>query len=303
MTPMIADIIAIQSRYNRQGKVNEGDTTYGVNANAGKHLDSLFVYFTEPYTLTTAHIYQITIYDTGGYDTIDFSNHTVENPNYIVRITENNELITRYGIEGQQVNLNPGHSSDVYNSLGNLVIARDTIIERFFAGAGDDHVTGNIADNWLEGRDGDDTLLGGPGNDLLIGGPGSDTLDGGPGNDTASYTNSNTRVDVRLSGTYVQHGHAEGDTLIDIEHLTGSDYNDILVGDRQSNTLCGGLGNDLLWGSAGNDLLEGGAGADRLIGKSGSDTATYINSPSAVKINLAFSETSGGHAEGDTFRR
>ena len=57
----------------------------------------------------------------------------------------------------------------------------------------------------------------------------------------------------------------------------------------------------MLWGSSGNDLLEGGAGADRLIGKSGSDTASYVNSPSTVKINLAFAETSGGHAEDDTF--
>ena len=301
MTPMIADIIAIQSRYNKQGKVNEGDTTYGVNANAGKYLDSLFMNFTEPYALLTAHIYQITIYDTGGYDTIDFSNHTLESPNFILRITEDNELITRYGIEGQRVNLNPGHSSDVYNSLGNLVIARDTIIERFFAGAGDDHVTGNIAGNWLEGRNGNDTLLGEHGNDLLIGGPGSDTLDGGPGIDTASYQDSDSRVDVRLSGTYVRYGYAEGDTLISIENLIGSDHNDILAGNGHDNVLTGNAGNDLLWGGSGDDTLTGGPGADRLEGKTGNDTATWNDSPTAININLSTSTLSGGHANSDTF--
>ena len=301
VTPMIADIIAIQSRYNRQGKVNEDDTTYGVNTNAGKYLESLFMYFTEPYTLPTSRIYRITIYDTGGYDTIDFSNHTLENPNFILRITNENELITRYGIEGQRINLNPGHSSDVYNSLGNLVIARDTIIERFFAGAGDDHVTGNIADNWLEGRDGNDTLLGELGDDLLIGGPGSDTLNGGPGNDTASYQDSDSRVDVRLSGTYVRYGYAEGDTLISIENLMGSDHNDILAGNSHDNILIGNAGNDLLWGSSGDDTLTGGPGADRLIGKTGNDTATWKDSPESVNINLSTSTLSGGDAEGDTF--
>ena len=120
--------------------------------------------------------------------------------------------MTDYGLQGQQINLNPGYSSNAYNSKDILVIARDTIIERYYAGAGDDHVTGNIADNWLEGRDGDDTLLGESGNDLLIGGPGGDTLNGGRGNDTASYQDSNERVDVRLSGTYVRYGYAEGDT-------------------------------------------------------------------------------------------
>ena len=301
MTPMIADIIAIQSRFNKKGIFNHDNTTYGVGSDAGDYLNTLFDYFTNPYTVATSLIHGITIYDTGGYDTIDFSNHTLENPNFIVRITEDNEVITDYGIEGQRVNLNPGHSSDVYNSLGNLVIARDTIIERFFAGAGDDHITGNTANNWLEGRDGDDTLLGGPGNDLLIGGPGGDTLNGGPDNDTASYHDSNERVDVRLSGTYVRYGYAEGDTLIDIENLRGSDFNDILTGNNQSNGLSGGPGNDLLWGSSGNDYLKGGEGADRLVGGSGNDTAIYSGSNTGVVIELHNYTANGGHAEGDTF--
>ena len=303
MTPMIADIIAIQSLYNRKGKVNEGNTTYGINSNTSDYLNSLFTYFTEPYTAPTSLIYIITIYDSGGYDTIDFSNHTVDNPNFIVRITEDNENITNYGLEGQRVNLNPGYSSDVYNSKGTLVIARDTIIERYYAGAGNDHVTGNIADNWLEGRDGNDTLIGGPGDDLLVGGLGADTLDGGPGNDTASYSDSDSRVDVRLSGTVIKGGNAEGDTLTGIENLIGSDHNDILAGHGGDNSLTGNAGNDLLWGSGGNDMLEGGPGSDRLIGNTGNDTAVFINSPEGVTIDLSASTLVGGHAEGDTFAR
>ena len=300
-TPMMADIIAIQLRYGKSDNINDNDTTYGLNANTGTYLDILFSEFTKPNIIDAIGTHGITIYDSGGYDTIDFSNHDKDNPGYITVPLENGESRGEPGFEPQRVNLNPGYSSDVYNSKGNLVIFRDTIIERYYAGAGDDHVTGNVADNWLEGRDGNDTLLGELGDDLLIGGPGGDTLDGGPGNDTASYQDSDTRVDVRLSGTYVRYGYAEGDTLISIENLIGSDHNDILAGNEHDNVLTGNAGNDLLWASAGDDTLTGGPGADRLVGKTGNDTATWHDSPAAVYVNLATSSLSGGDADSDSF--
>ena len=301
LTPMIADILAIQARHGKIGEVNHGDTTYGVGSNAGPYLDDLFADYIDPIIADLIGVYGITLYDTGGYDTIDFSNHTEDHPGRIRVIRDDGTSLADYGFAPQRINLNPGHTSDAYNSKGTLVIARGTIIERFYAGALDDHVTGNIADNWLEGRDGNDTLLGGPGDDLLIGGPGGDTLDGGPGNDTASYADSDDRVDVRLSGTVVNFGYATGDTLTAIENLIGSEYNDILAGNSLDNILTGNAGNDLLWGSSGDDTLTGGPGADRLIGKTGNDTATWNDSPTAVNVNLSTSALSGGNAESDSF--
>ena len=301
MTPMIADIIAIQSIYGKAEKINHGDTTYGIGSNTETYLDALFADFISRDVVHPTSVYGITIYDTDGYDTIDFSNHNKDNPGYIVVPLGDDEFYIEAGFEPQRVNLNPGYSSDVYNSKGTLIIARDTLIERYYAGSGDDHITGNIADNWIEGRGGNDTILGGPGNDLLSGGPGGDTLDGGPGNDTASYRDSNERVDVRLSGSVVQQGHAEGDTLIDIEHLIGSAYHDTLAGNSASNDLSGGSGNDLLWGSGGDDFLKGGSGDDRLVGGNGSDTAIYSSSPAGVTVRLHNSSAANGHAEGDTF--
>ena len=55
---------------------------------------------------------------------------------------------------------------------------------------------------------------------------------------------------------------AGSDTLIGIENLTGSSFNDALTGDGNANMLSGGAGNDTLDGGAGNDTLDGGAGTD-----------------------------------------
>ena len=78
-----------------------------------------------------------------------------------------------------------------------------------------------------------------PATTSLKAGTGADTLDGGDGIDTASYAGSASRVDVRLSGTVVNHGDATGDTLTNIENLIGSAHNDILVGNGQANALTG----------------------------------------------------------------
>ena len=154
---------------------------------------------------------------------------------------------------------------------------------------------------YLTGSAHDDTLIGDADNNVLEGGAGADTLDGGDGIDTASYAGSASRVDVRLSGTVVNHGDATGDTLTNIENLIGSAHNDILAGDRQANTLAGLDGNDLLWASSGDDLLTGGPGADRLVGGAGLDTASWAGSSEAVTVRLHSLAAKGGDAEGDTF--
>ncbi len=212
----------------------------------------------------------LTLYDTGGTDTLDL----------------------RTDRENQRIDLRPEGISDVYGLTGNLVIARDVMIENAIAGFGNDVVIGNSAENRLEGRTGDD---------VLEGGAGADTLDGGAGSDTAAYTDSDTGVTVRLLTGAGRRGHAEGDTLSGIENLTGSAHNDAFGGDTGNNVLNGGPGNDGLWGSGGDDILIGGPGADRFYGGGGQDTADYTNSPAGVTVRLHSLSASGGDAEGDTF--
>ena len=219
----------------------------------------------------------LTLYDNGGNDTLDLRTDTAD----------------------QRVDLRPEGISDVYGLVGNLVIARGTVIEHFIAGSGNDKVTGNTAANRLEGRDGNDNLWGKGGNDVLEGGAGADRLYGGAGIDTASYWWSDAGVTVNLEDGMSEGGHAEGDVIAEVENVIGSDYRDVLRGDSGANQLSGGAGNDGLWGSSGDDVLEGGAGADRLSGGAGEDTVAYWWSEAGVTVNLEDGTGKGGHAEGD----
>ena len=67
----------------------------------------------------------------------------------------------------QYVDLRPEGISDVYGLKGNLVIARDTLVENFMAGSGDDRIIGNATANHLVAGAGDDVLEGGAGADML----------------------------------------------------------------------------------------------------------------------------------------
>ena len=209
-----------------------------------------------------------TIYDNGGNDTLDLRTDTKD----------------------QRVDLRPEGISDVYGLTGNAIIARDTWIENFIAGSGNDFITGNAVANDLNGREGNDRIWGSGGDDILEGGAGADHLDGDAGLDWAAYRDSDAAVTVNLAESIVQGGHAEGDVLTEIENVMGSAYDDVLVGNDEANRLEGG---------AGADRLEGGAGADRLEGGAGTDWASYHASDAAVTVNLAENTVRGGHAEGD----
>jgi Ca2+-binding RTX toxin-like protein len=83
--------------------------------------------------------------------------------------------------------------------------------------------------------------------------------------DIVVYWSSDAAVTVDLKNGTGRGDHAEGDVIVDVENLWGSDHNDVLSGDTGANRLYGGRGNDELQGSAGDDILEGGDGADQFI--------------------------------------
>ncbi len=136
-----------------------------------------------------------------------------------------------------------------------------------------DIIDGDGTSNTLTGTAGDDTLNGLGGDDTLIGGGGNDILNGGADVDTADYSTAVGGIVARLNlGTVPTDGGGGADTLISIENLTGSDFDDTLVGSSVANVLRGGLGQDYLIGLAGNDLLFGGSGSpNQLQGGTGDD--------------------------------
>ncbi|MEY4980086.1 MAG: hypothetical protein RLZZ352_2356 [Pseudomonadota bacterium] len=130
------------------------------------------------------------------------------------------------------------------------------------------NLTGNTLNNWLNAGSG----------------TGNNAFDGGAGTDTVSYSRATAGVSVNLALSTAQATGGSGtDTLLNIENLQGSGYNDVLTGNA---------GNNRLDGLAGNDTLDGKAGADTLIGGDGSDTY-YVDNAGDVVTETNASATGG----------
>jgi len=137
---------------------------------------------------------------------------------------------------------------------------------------------GAFTESFLNEGTGDDTLIGSAGQDVLIGFDGADFMDGGDGIDTVRYNydfTSGEGVVIDLEAGTASGGHAEGDTLLNIENVTGSIFADFIQGDGNANTLLGGSGGDVLDGRDGDDLIIGAQGFDVLTGGAGADTFSF----------------------------
>lgn len=152
-------------------------------------------------------------------------------------------------------------------------------------GGGDDTLYGGVGADHLAGDDGDDQLFGGMDDDVLVGGAGDDGLTGGDGNDTADYSAAPGAVRVRLDLGQADDGQGGTDTLVAIETVTGSDFDDTLFGDAGANTLIGGAGRDVLLGLGGNDILIGGGGTpNQLQGGAGNDRYVVESNDTIVEL-------------------
>ncbi|MCO6490875.1 MAG: hypothetical protein J5I98_20825 [Phaeodactylibacter sp.] len=233
-----------------------------------------------------------------------------------------------------------------YASNGDDIITADNSGRRMYGYDGADLLTGGDGYDIIKGHGGNDTLIGKAsnddiygyeGDDILNGGDGSDILDGGDGIDIATYEDSTSGVTVDLTDNNNNSGgEASGDTIVDVENITGSDFNDNITGDSGNNTLSGlggsdiltggngsnvyyggagndtlnggddndylhgGVGDDTMYGGAGTDFFYAGAGADYMDGEAGSDRIYYTFATEGVNLNLKTNVNTGGWAEGDT---
>ena len=134
-TPMILDVAALQFLYGAQTH-NETDTVY---------------YWNDPDIPFAA-----TIWDSGGTDTLDFSNFTLGHD------------ISLVGGTSSTINFPvSGTGWDVGQLQDNLSIATGALIENVIGGDGNDTIEGNDLANLIAGGFGDDTMIGGAGADTF----------------------------------------------------------------------------------------------------------------------------------------
>lgn len=149
-------------------------------------------------------------------------------------------------------------------------------------GADADTLVGGEAADSLMGGDGADSLVGGEGDDTVDGGAGPDTLDGGFGHDLYIVGAGDIVVADPDGFDVVRADVSFALTLtVGIEQLelggtadlagTGSERDDVVIGNAGANLLSGLGGADFLLGEGGRDTLAGGQGNDVLRGGEGAD--------------------------------
>lgn len=208
--PMALDILAIQELYGANTTHNSDDTVYGFAVG-----ERMFE----------------TIWDTGGIDTLDWSNQSRAG---VIRLAEG-----AFSELGTAVTWDPRDGGSGRHA-GTVAIAHGAEIENANGGSGADQLYGNTLANRLHGGGGADQLSGSMGDDVLIGGTSPDTITGGSGDD------------VMAGGT-------------SYDTLTAGSGNDILFGETGSDILDAGSGDDFLIGGTGDDRLDGGAGYDIAV--------------------------------------
>jgi serralysin len=195
-TPMLNDVMAMQSMYGADLTTRTGDTVYGFNSNVTGAKAAIFNFTNNKNPI-------LTIYDAAGNDTLDLSGYTT----------------------ASIIDLAPGAASSANSMTLNIWIARGVVIENAKGGSGADIIRGNDAANVLTGNGGNDQMFGFGGNDILIGGAGSDTIDGGAGIDTAIFDAAWSAIAYSYNSatmTFTFTGSGWTDTIVNVENFTDS---------------------------------------------------------------------------------
>ena len=155
------------------------------------------------------------------------------------------------------------------------------------SGAAGNDILGNI--NMVFGGAFADTLIGSSRDDvteLFESGAGNDSIDGQGGwFDIAMFTSAGSGVDVNLANGTASGANTGSDTLVNIEGIFGSNFDDILTGGSNSSA-----GTDLF--GTGTELFRGNRGSDTIDGGAGTDWAFYDTSNAGVVVTL------GGSVDG-----
>ncbi len=182
------------------------------------------------------------------------------------------------------------------DSAGNAVTKTFTIsvadvVETDIVGTvGNDNLIGTIAADNIQALAGDDNVTGGDGDDLI---------NGGDGLDRAIYVGASGGVSISLaSGAVVGPGDVDNDTLLSVEFILGSDFNDTFnaSGFGASSANAGSLSYRNLDGTL--NEFEGMGGDDGIVGN-GFTRLSYLNATNGVTVDLFAGTAIGGASAGN----
>ncbi len=169
--------------------------------------------------------------------------------------------------------------TDTVQSSVTFTISDDDVENLTLTGSSNIDGTGNASANVITGNSG---------NNVLAGLGGGDTIDGGGGTDTVTYAVSSAAVTVNLATNTNSGGDAQGDSLSNIDNITGSAHN---------YTLTGNSGNNVIDGGVGTDAMAGGAGNDTYVVDNVGDTVTESASEGTDTVQSSVTFTLGANIE------
>lgn len=129
-TPMLSDVMAIQAVYGADRTTRTGDTVYGFHSNVAGNLGAVYDFSQNAHPI-------LTIYDAGGINTLDLSGYST----------------------ASTINLNGGAFTSCNGMTNNIAIAYNTAMQNAVGGVGDDVITGNILNNFLDGGAGRNAVV------------------------------------------------------------------------------------------------------------------------------------------------
>ena len=175
--------------------------------------------------------------------------------------------------------MNWGDSSGFFDKATGLVMPNGVALDPVFddhgltlvaraithqAGEGDTTLVGTDQADVMVAGAGNDTLVANGGNDLMIGGSGhatfvvgsgNDHIVGGSGANTVDFSVQASAVNVNLSTGKAITALGGGHTIVGVQDVIGSNFNDTIIGNAHDNVIAGGLGHDVLTGGEGNDTF------------------------------------------------
>ncbi|MGZ2412026.1 serralysin [Sphingomonas sp. F9_3S_D5_B_2] len=309
LTPMSGDILAMQTLYGLSTTTRTGNTTYGYGSNSGNPVfdtnanpDAAYTIIdsggTDTLNYSASHSDQVINLNPGTFSNVAGSignmaiafGTVIENAkggtasDTIVGNAANNVLeggagndtvsyeAARAGVtvdmrvSGQQNTIGAGR--DTLTSFENLVGSAygDTLTAApttlsIHGGSGDDRLSGLAANFYGDG-----------GNDSFSATAANDWFSGGDGFDTIDYSHASGSVSMVTDAGNYNTGASGVDTLVSVERIIGSAFDDTLRSTAAGGALVGGTGNDSLTGSGGGGSdLTGGTGNDSYVVFSASD--------------------------------